>query len=186
MKMVKCRNCGKVYPMNLSNCPDCFTKRKIPAGTVAAMIVCVILVGVLIGILFSGVTSDSNANEVPNDNAVVSGENSQAQPVYIEVSAHDLFAAFEENEIAADKQYKGKLVKVTGIVSDINSEGFLTSANILLDAESSSFLGSVQCNFNSKNQDSLANIEKGQSVTVIGTCGGLSSFNVILSSCKLG
>lgn len=186
MRMVKCKNCGKVYPMNLSNCPDCFTKRKMSGGTVAVLAACIIVAGALIGILFSGTMSGSDADEVPEENAVASGESGQAQPTYIEISAHDLFAAFEENEIAAEQQYKGKLVKVTGIVSDINSDGFLSSANVLLDADSPSFIGSVQCNFNSKNQGSLANIEKGQSVTIIGTCDGLSTFNVILNSSKLG
>ena len=27
-KMIKCKNCGKVYPINLSNCPECFAKNK--------------------------------------------------------------------------------------------------------------------------------------------------------------
>lgn len=28
MKMVKCKKCGKIYPKDISNCPECFQKNK--------------------------------------------------------------------------------------------------------------------------------------------------------------
>ncbi len=103
---------------------------------------------------------------------------------YIEVTANELWLAFEENEIAAEQKYKGKTVRVTGIINDINSKGALTSANVLLNVDKSYF-GCVQCNFSSQNAAALANVNKGDSVTIEGVCGTIASFNLIIRSCKV-
>ena len=44
MKMVKCKKCGKIYPKNLSNCPECFEKNKkyISKGRKAFGTLCII------------------------------------------------------------------------------------------------------------------------------------------------
>lgn len=103
---------------------------------------------------------------------------------YIEVSANDLWNAFDENEVAAEQKYNGKKVRVTGIISDINSGSTLTSANVLLRVDNG-FIGCVQCNFNSTNAKELANLIKGESVTIEGTCGTLSIYNLMISSCEV-
>ncbi len=176
MRMTKCKNCGKVYPLSMSHCPECFTKKSLPKGAVAAIICCCIVIGICliacIGII-SNDTSSSNTD---------AGETVESE--YIEVSADDIFAEFQENEVAANQKYKGKLVKITGVVNNINAADAFISANILLSVDSSMF-GSVQCNFNSNDSKSLSNVSKGQSVTIIGTCNGLASFNVMINDCEI-
>ncbi len=108
----------------------------------------------------------------------------EAEINYIEVTADDIYSAFEENEVAAEEKFKGQLVKITGVVSEINSKSALTSANILLEADGLVF-GCVQCNFNSQNSKALATVEKGQNVTITGTCEGLSFYNVMINACEL-
>ena len=135
--------------------------------------VAVICIGVIIGMCASG--------EVTNEGSEIE----ETEIEYIEISANDIYAAFQENEIAANEKYKGKAVKITGVVSDINAKDVLTSANILLDVDDTFFVGSVQCNFNSDYSKALANVQKGQSVTIIGTCNGLSTFNVMINACQL-
>lgn len=103
---------------------------------------------------------------------------------YIEVTANELWNAFDENEIDAEQKYNGKTVRITGIVSDINSADTFTSANVLL-AVDNSYFGSVQCNFNSENANALATLNKGQSVTIEGTCRTLSIYNLIIRSCQV-
>lgn len=103
---------------------------------------------------------------------------------YIEISAEDLFDAFKTNEISAEQQYKGKHVKVTGMISNINSASTLTKANILLTVDES-FWGCVQCNFNQSDIQAIANLQVGQSVTITGVCDDMATLNLIINNCKI-
>ncbi len=103
---------------------------------------------------------------------------------YIEVTANELWNAFAENEIAAEQKYNGKTVRVTGVISDINSADAFISANVLLVVDNSYF-GCVQCNFDSKNAEALADLHKGESVTIEGTCGTISLYNLMVRACKV-
>lgn len=103
---------------------------------------------------------------------------------YIEVTANNLWNAFNENEVAAEQKYNGKTVQVTGVISDINSADTFISANILLKVDNTYF-GCVQCNFDSNNATALANLHKGESVTIEGTCGTISLYNLIIMACKV-
>jgi hypothetical protein len=103
---------------------------------------------------------------------------------YIAVTANELWNAFSENEVAAEQKYEGKTVRITGVISDINSADTFTSANVLLNVDNS-YLGCVQCNFSSKNAEAIANLNKGTSVTIEGTCGKISLFNLMVNACKV-
>lgn len=182
MRMTKCKKCGKVYPMNMSNCPECFEKRRLPTGLVVGITICIIVLAICFGAIIGIIVSEDSTSD--SQSGIENDIENESEIKYIEISANDIYSAFQENEIAADEKFNGKLVKITGIISSINSSGILTSANILLSVDGS-FFGCVQCNFNSTNSKALANIEKGQSVTIIGTCGGLASFNVMINACEL-
>ena len=62
MKMVKCKNCGKVYPSQLSNCPECFTKNKIYAVFIGIVVFFFVFAMIMIG-----VTLLDNPNEFIKD-----------------------------------------------------------------------------------------------------------------------
>ncbi len=181
MKMVKCKKCGKVFPMNMSNCPDCFTKRSLPVGSVIGVTICCVVAAICLGAIIGILASEETTSGTGGYQHEIGSE---TKIEYIEVSANDIFSSFEENEVAAEEKFEGKLVKITGIVSEINSKSALTSANVLLKVDGTVF-GCVQCNFNSENSKALANIEKGQTITIIGTCGGLSLYNVMINACEL-
>ena len=155
-------------------------KKKKSGKTALIVIGCVFGFCALMGILFGEEEpADSSSGIAQVDTS------SKAQIQYIEISAQDLWNAFEDNEVAADEKYKGEYVKVTGIVNDINSGEYWSSANVLLEVDGT-VLGCVQCNFNnSNNAKAIANIEKGQKITVTGTCGGISTFNVMINGSKI-
>ena len=62
MKMVKCKNCGKVYPSQLSNCPECFTKNKNYAVFIGIFVFFFVFAMIMIG-----VTLLDNPNEFIKD-----------------------------------------------------------------------------------------------------------------------
>jgi len=102
-------------------------------------------------------------------------------PKPIEISAGELYSAYNRNEVAADQRYNGRRLRVTGTVDNIGKD--------LLDSPYVTFLwrqdslGSVQCLF--KYENSVARLSKGQRIRVIGECAGKTLGNVILRNCEI-
>ena len=86
---------------------------------------------------------------------------SAAEPA-MEVSARDLFSAYEANEVAAQQTYGGKPLKVTGSVQGVTLD-FMDNPVIQL-ATSNEFLP-VQATVD--DADAAASISKGTTVTVL-------------------
>ncbi len=189
METIKCRKCGHEHKSKF--CPNCGSpaivqvqaKKQLSNGAVIAIVLLSIIgfVALYIG-LYTYSTSQQEDVTVSNDN--ISSSQEEPQITYIEVTAQKLWNDYEDNEIAADEKYTGEYIKITGIVSDINSKDILTSANVLLRVEDSLF-GCVQCNFNSEESKVLANIKKGQKITITGICGGLELYNVVVGNCEV-
>jgi hypothetical protein len=97
--------------------------------------------------------------------------------------ARGLLDEYHKNEVAADLAYKGKLVLVTGTVSDISS-GFLrypSSPTVELLG-----MGGVYCHFEETqaNLEAIAAIRKGDEVAICGRCQGYS-LHVTLTYCQM-
>lgn len=97
------------------------------------------------------------------------------------VSAKDFSKEFSNNEFAADKKYRGKLVEIYGEVNSVG--GSTDNPYITIDA---GFLSSVWCYFNMSDVDELAKINKGKSITIVGTYYGDKTFiDLNLGNCKI-
>lgn len=101
---------------------------------------------------------------------------SQSQP--ISITATQLLSDYQSNEIAADNQYHGKLLKVSGAVStvqtDINGIPFV----VIND--------DVQCGFQDQSQkNQLAQLHVGENVILQGTEGEYVSGIVQLENCSI-
>lgn len=77
VKMVKCKNCGKVYPIKLSNCPECFAKNKQLFINVVVGIFLAIFVFVFMMVMVN-ITFNNNPNEYIKDTPadIISSEGS--------------------------------------------------------------------------------------------------------------
>ena len=102
--------------------------------------------------------------------------NSETKPV-LKVTSKTLYKEYNNNEIAADDKYKGKIIQVRGTIRDIGKD-IMDDAYISLIGDD--FFGDVQCFFPDKSY--LLNLKKGQRVNVIGYCDGLF-MNIILQNC---
>ena len=102
--------------------------------------------------------------------------NSETKPV-LKVTSKTLYKEYNNNEIAADDKYKGKIIQVRGTIRDIGKD-IMDDAYISLIGDD--FFGDVQCFFTDKSY--LLNLKKGQRVNVIGYCDGLF-MNIILQNC---
>jgi hypothetical protein len=102
--------------------------------------------------------------------------------IEVVISGADLAQAFEDNEVKAEKEYTGKLAEITGEISDIGVA--LGQTYITLNTHEEFSLTSVQCFFKDEAEiDKLAEMNKGDTVTVIGEIGK-KSLNVSVRNCK--
>lgn len=130
--------------------------KKILIGIVVAFIVLVI-----IGALMGEDTSTDDSSSTANTSATSEND---APVETIAVTALELFSAYESNEVAADKQFKGKILEVTGTISSIDS-GFGDGAIVQLNT------GNDFQNVSAQGDDSFtdvaATLSKGQQVTMV-------------------
>lgn len=161
----------------------------------AKIIITVVIALICIGSLGGGDTDDApgsgsspsysqTQDNAPSKEATASTKETTPVDPYadaIVITAEDLFAAYDENEVAADNQYKGKLLKVTGVINDIGKD-ILDDTYITLDT--GEFIFSVQCYFKGDDADALAALTKGQTVTLVGKCDGMS-MNVVMKKCEI-
>jgi hypothetical protein len=130
------------------------------------------------------VTSTSTLLETPmstSTQSITSAPTSTA----IEVSAQDLWAAYNNNNaVAADALYKSKTLTIPGEESSVDED---TSGNpyILFAAPWPDNLMGVCCKFSTNNEAALAQLTTNQNITIQGTCAGYNGMDVIIENCKL-
>ena len=95
----------------------------------------------------------------------------------ITINAADLYAAYAQNEPAANKQFLDKVVLVKGKVSDVSR----TDSTLTVLLESNDIAGGVSCNIIAKNT-TAASIKNGEPVSIKGRCTGYLA-DVMLADC---
>jgi len=105
----------------------------------------------------------------------------QSQVPSYTLSANQLYREYDDNEVAADAKYKGKIVIVSGKIQDIGKD-IMDDAYIVIGGEG--FLDGVQCTFTKGEQASIARLSKGQQVTVKGEVAGKMG-NVLVNKASL-
>lgn len=108
-------------------------------------------------------------------------EKEASQPA-IEVTAKQLFADYEANEIAADQKYKDKVVIVTGTVNDISKD---IADDIYVTVKGDEMMGDIQCYFSKDHTNDAAQLKKEQKISIKGNCEGKSMLNVLLRGCTV-
>ena len=133
--------------------------KKILIGIVVAFIVLII-----IGALMGEDTSTTDTNNTVDTSAAIENNAPVETVETVAVTARELFSAYESNEVAADKQFKGKMLEVTGTISSIDS-GFGDGAIVQLSTGND--FQSVSAQGDDSFTDVAATLSKGQQVTMI-------------------
>lgn len=105
---------------------------------------------------------------------------------YPHLSASELFAQFDANEVKADDEYSGKPVVVNGTIGDIQKDG-QDYVYVLLDNGAYDF-ACVQLQFYDEQAEAVADLVVGGSVTVVGKCLGQTDLlldNLIIDDCYI-
>lgn len=111
--------------------------------------------------------------------AAQNGENPSANVLDVELTT--LLSEYEDNEVRADSSFKKKIIRVTGRVDDIK-KGLGGSPYITVGTGKAFEIPQVQCSLAKESEGVIANLSKGDTITVVGRVSGLM-MNVHLSDC---
>lgn len=130
--------------------------------------------------------SNSSTSSPANVATAPAGNNAQATgetETPIAVQAKALTKEYDENELAADGKYKGKLLTVSGKVGRV-AETF-GSVSVALDGHN--MVVDVLCSFEDSERETVGKIKKGQQVKLTGTGDGMTAgLYVGLQKCRVG
>jgi hypothetical protein len=91
--------------------------------------------------------------------------------------------AYEENQVFADKNLKGKRLAAKGKVESVVN-GILDGIDVSINDGNQFDITAITCNF-SKDTPNLDTLKKGQEVFLIGDCDGGTTIGITLNNCDL-
>ena len=97
------------------------------------------------------------------------------------LSADQLYQEYENNEIAADNKYKGKIVLISGKIQNISKDDIWNTPIIIIGSE----LFGVRCHLERSENPAVARLSKGQRVSVKGEVKGKDFPYVHVKNCTL-
>ena len=121
----------------------------------------------------------SNHKQVSQNLSTTDQSNNSLEASYT-LLADSLYREYEENEVAADAKYKGRVIIVSGIIQDIGKD-FTNTAYVVLAAEG---LFGVHCMYAKGGELSVAHLSKGQQITIKGVVSGKMIGSVLIQECK--
>jgi len=125
---------------------------------------------ILFGVIYPSIQKTNiQTRSASQTSSTVSQPTKNTKVPVAELSATQLSNAYENNEIAADKTYKNKWIKVSGVVQNIGKDIKGNSNIVLGDLYEGAFF--VRVHFKDNNE--IVNLRKGQEITVVGQCQGM-------------
>lgn len=142
----------------------------------------VIVVIIVIVAASSSGNKDQTTQQTGSQPATTQQQPSQPAEQAIEVTAVKLAGDYRANEVNGDNLYKGKLVKVTGTIGTIGKD-ITNNMYVAIEGDTNS-ITSVQCYFKDDAAGQLAQLAKGQKITIQGRVNGLMG-NVLVKECSI-
>lgn len=189
-KLIRCKTCGAQIAKSAKHCPNCGAKQHQVLLTLSVILI-VIFVFVWVVALFGDDNeqphgSDGNSTASASSNNNTQNNNNKTNDIeVIAVSSQDLYTAYEENKVNADNLYKGKILAVTGEITDITQDLITKNPCIKLDTGDTYGIYTIQCFFKDNDDTNayIAELRDGQTVTIYGKCTGVPVLEVQLSNC---
>ena len=153
------------------------TLAKIGIGCAGVIVLGILLIIVLA--VIGAIASDAIPAALEKRNETTSGKQA---PTAMEVSAVALHRAYNDNEVAADEQFKGKLLRVTGTVSGIKKD-FMD--DIYVELDTGEMFGELHASFRDNQKSKIMALRKGQSITFEGSINGFLMNSVMMRNCQI-
>lgn len=179
MKSKKCKYCQSDIDSKAKLCPNC--KKDQRNWFLKHPIISFILLMIILS-LFT--VDDPNTNK-SNNNSTQTTENTTTNTpkeeikVPMKINVFDLGKSFDDNQIAAEKEWNGKYVEFSAQISNI-TEGGISFYNISSKEFS---MASLRCNV--KDEEQLLKVKNGQTITVRGVVQGQSLGIIKVEECEV-
>lgn len=132
---------------------------------------------IILGVIAGAGKSTKTVPSATTSNNETATQPTQAEPM--KVTASQIADAFDANQVAAEAEWKGKLVEFSAVVSNITESG-LSFQNV-----SSKEVSFTQISCRIKDKQQLLSLKNGQTVTVRGIIGGQTVGVIDLSDCEV-
>ena len=101
----------------------------------------------------------------------------------VRVSPRQLLETYQDNEVAADMKYGGqRILEVTGLVREIRKD---VTGNALVAIDAGDMMRAVQCRMRDDQMAAVAELSKGQLVSLHGVSRGVIMASPILDGCQI-
>lgn len=177
----KCKHCQEEIDAKAKRCPKCQGDlRSWPARhPILTAILALFIIGMGIGAV-SGGGSETSKPEVKTETEVTSTKVvEEGAPAPMQIKVTELADEFDENQVAAEAKWEGKLVEFAAEISNITDSG-VSFHNV--SSKEFSFT-QISCRIADKNQ--LLSLKNGELVTVQGTVGKQSLGVIDIKDCKV-
>ena len=135
------------------------------------------------GLIIIGLVAGTDDATTTQSSTAVAIQTPTPMPEPIRITASELLAAYESNEVAAKAKYEDEVLEITGVVGSI-TESFGQNTMTLSDGAEFTFV-SVRCTFKEEDVAGLLTIGKGQTVTVQGLGDGKGFIDVDVRDCRI-
>jgi TM2 domain-containing membrane protein YozV len=139
----------------------------------------VTLVILVLGIGASAMNS-SKTNTINTQSSVTPEASQEQKQEVMKIDVKTLGDAFDANQVAAEKEWSGKLVEFAAEITNIN-EGRLSFAGDITSDEYS--MTQISCEL--KDEDQALNVQNGQTITVQGVVGEQTIGVISLGDCTV-
>lgn len=172
-KTVICKNCGNEIWRDEARCPYC---RKYRPPIQRYPILWIFTIPEIILLLYITLYH-------PFTQPGKTHSNEQTLP--IPISTVELYDEYSKNEINADQKFKGKILYITGTVTDISRDVFSDNPCISLDSGDAFGFYPVYCFFSKSEENSLTELTAGDEISIVGKCTGVAVSCVQLTGCYI-
>ncbi|MDO4572423.1 MAG: hypothetical protein Q4C13_03575 [Clostridia bacterium] len=167
---------------------DVKTKNKKKGLTIAAIVILSCCAAVILSNLIekSG-NNSSQADAGVSATSIQTSEHEEekSQEAYVIDDVGDLLNEYEENGIAAQEKYEGKIVILTGVVDSVGVD-VADKPYVKISDGSGEFFQYAQCYFSTEAEIAkAAQLKKGDVVTITGTVGNYFVF-LSIKNCAIG
>lgn len=171
-KMVACKHCGAEIAAGAKTCPKCGGKNKKPIYKRAWFIILVVLV------VFGGISGMGSSDTGSSSST---GSNTEQKIEYKKTDLTEMMSDLEENASNASDKYKDKYIEVTGMLSQIDSDGAyinIIDPNDDMAVAMGDLASAITCRtgYDDEIMNKIKKLKKEQMVTIRGQITGVGEY----------
>ena len=150
MALIKCKECKSEISSKAGKCPSCGIKVS-KTSNLTKIVLVVMAIFVIIDVI-SG-EAEKKLTSAP----------ASAPENVVEVSAQKMAKDYDQNEARADSIYKGKLIKITGVISSISKDLY---DNTVVSLKGVNMFADVHAEINKNEESKAINLLKGSKIVM--------------------